>query len=51
MEIRRVDDYIDKVAEKYDKIPKDVLKKTIEIIATNIKEIIIPEPIFIFPNI
>ena len=30
---------------------EDVLKKTIEIIATNIKEIIIPEPIFIFPNI
>lgn len=30
MEIRRVDDYIDKVAEKYDKIPKDVLKKVID---------------------
>lgn len=30
MEIRRVEDYIDKVAEKYDKIPKDVLKKVID---------------------
>ena len=25
-----VDDYLDKVAEKYDKIPKDVLKRVIE---------------------
>ena len=30
MEIRREEDYIDKVAEKYDKIPKDVLKKVID---------------------
>ena len=30
MEIRRVDDYIDKVAEKYDKIPKDIIKKVID---------------------
>ena len=29
MKITNVDDYIDKVAEKYDKIPKDVLKKVI----------------------
>ena len=30
MEIRKVEDYIDKVAEKYDKIPKDVIKKVID---------------------
>lgn len=30
MEFKKVDDYIDKVAEKYDKIPKDVIKKVID---------------------
>lgn len=30
MEVRKVEDYIDKVAEKYDKIPKDVIKKVID---------------------
>ena len=30
MKITNVDDYIDKVAEKYNKIPKEVLKKVIE---------------------
>lgn len=30
MKYTHVDDYLDKVAEKYDKIPKDVLKKVVE---------------------
>jgi hypothetical protein len=30
MKYTNVDDYIDKVAEKYDKIPKDVIRKVIE---------------------
>lgn len=30
MEFKKVDDYLDKVAEKYDKIPKDVIKKVID---------------------
>ena len=30
MKFTNVDDYIDKVAEKYDKIPKDIIRKVIE---------------------
>mgnify|MGYP006923309763 CR=1 FL=1 len=35
MEIRRVEDYIDKVAEKYDKIPKEYfINGTLDLLIT-----------------